>query len=197
MPVSVAGQESFKETGTASWYGRRHHGRITASGERYNMYALTAAHKKLPFGTLVRVRQQKTGTSVIVRITDRGPYVKGRIIDLSYAASRGLEMDGITKVSIEIAGKKDGSPLSGQEEFHVRLSKRPSGQNIAGHLERIAQCGIGGASRLLCRRGEILTLRPFSNFKDAHKTYMGIAKAYPTASIILEKKGSMARAAAH
>jgi rare lipoprotein A len=80
------------QTGLASWYGKKFHGRQTASGERYDMHDLTAAHRTLPFGSRVRVVSQASGRAVVVRINDRGPFVGGRIIDLSYAAARRLEM---------------------------------------------------------------------------------------------------------
>jgi len=78
------------QTGEASWYGERHQGRRTASGEVYDMHRLTAAHPALPFGTLVLVTNLQNGRSVQVRVNDRGPTVAGRIIDLSYAAARAL-----------------------------------------------------------------------------------------------------------
>ena len=76
--------------GRASWYGHAHHGRLTASGERYDMHALTAAHRSLPFGTRLRVTNLNNAEVVEVRINDRGPMVAGRILDLSYAAARRL-----------------------------------------------------------------------------------------------------------
>ena len=80
------------DRGKASWYGMRFHGRRTASGERFNMYALTAAHPSLPFGTRLRVRHVESGREVEVRVNDRGPHVGGRILDLSQAAARALGM---------------------------------------------------------------------------------------------------------
>jgi rare lipoprotein A len=90
--------------GEASWYGRRFHGKTTASGERFNMRALTAAHPYLPFGTRVRVTHLDNGRTVVVRINDRGPFVKNRIIDLSYRAARSLGMiqQGVARVKLEI-----------------------------------------------------------------------------------------------
>ncbi len=93
------------ERGQASWYGPRFHGRLTASGERYDKYALTAAHKTLPFGTVVRVRSLLApGREVEVRINDRGPFAPGRVIDLSQAAAEvlGLRALGITEVSLKV-----------------------------------------------------------------------------------------------
>ena len=101
-----AGGPSLREVerGQASFYGPRFHGRRTASGERYDQHALTAAHKTLPFGTLVRVRSLVTGKEVDVRVTDRGPFTRGRIIDVSRAAAIALGMIGlgVKQVSLHI-----------------------------------------------------------------------------------------------
>lgn len=91
----------FDSEGTASWYGPGFHGRKTASGERFNTNEMTAAHKTLPFGDSVKVTNLDNGRTVIVRINDRGPFVKGRIIDLSKAAKTELEMGGLAKVKLE------------------------------------------------------------------------------------------------
>jgi peptidoglycan lytic transglycosylase len=99
------------EEGIASWYGHPFHGRQTASGEIYNMYAMTAAHKTLPFGTVVRVHDLENGKSVVVRINDRGPFVEGRIIDLSYSAAQAMGMSGTALVRLEILGNQS-SPVS-------------------------------------------------------------------------------------
>jgi rare lipoprotein A len=88
------------QRGAASWYGPGFHGRKTASGERFNTHAMTAAHKSLPFGTKVRVVNEKTGRSVVVRINDRGPYAHGRIIDLAQAPARALGILGTAYVSL-------------------------------------------------------------------------------------------------
>ena len=90
------------ETGIASWYGKQFHGRKTANGERFDMDALTAAHPKLPFGSWVRVHNLVNGRSVEVRINDRGPYIKRRIIDLSRAAARALGVSGTHQVEISL-----------------------------------------------------------------------------------------------
>ncbi len=95
-PELLAGEVPRElERGQASWYGPRFHGRRTASGERYDMHALTAAHKTLPFGTVVRVRSLVTGREVEVRINDRGPFGPGRVIDVSRAAAEALGMLGL------------------------------------------------------------------------------------------------------
>jgi rare lipoprotein A len=90
--------------GMASWYGQPHHGRRAASGEVYNMHRLTAAHRTLPFHTIVRVHNKRNGREVDVRINDRGPFVKGRVIDLSYAAAKAIDMlkPGIVPVRLKV-----------------------------------------------------------------------------------------------
>jgi rare lipoprotein A len=90
------------EIGIASYYGKQFHGRKTANGEKFNMHALTAAHKSLPFNTIVTVTNLSNNSSIKVRINDRGPFVKGRIIDLSKKAAKLIGIDGIAKVKIDI-----------------------------------------------------------------------------------------------
>jgi rare lipoprotein A len=94
------------EEGIASWYGRPYHGRKTASGEIYNMYGISAAHRTLPFGTRVRVHDLDNGKEVEASINDRGPFIEGRIIDLSYGAAKviHLDIDGVARVKLEILG---------------------------------------------------------------------------------------------
>ncbi|MBN2317882.1 MAG: septal ring lytic transglycosylase RlpA family protein [Acidobacteria bacterium] len=91
-------------TGKASWYGEKFHNKRTASGEKFNMRKLTAAHRTLPFNTIVRVENLKNGRKVDVRINDRGPFVEGRIIDLSRKAAEKLDMirDGVVTVRLEV-----------------------------------------------------------------------------------------------
>ena len=103
-PVEVEPVTTSLGSGVASYYGRRFHGRRTASGERFDMNAMTAAHKTLPFGSLVQVTNPRTGASVIVRINDRGPYAHGRTIDLSRAAAQqiGIIQRGHGSVELEL-----------------------------------------------------------------------------------------------
>lgn len=98
--------QGFREDGIASWYGRDFHGKKTANGERYNMYGMTAAHKTLPLGTMVRVTNKSNGRSIVVRINDRGPFVNKRIIDLTKTGAQKLDMlkAGTAPVRIEALG---------------------------------------------------------------------------------------------
>ena len=96
------------QIGKGSWYGKPFHGRLTANGERYNMYDFTAAHKTLPFNTMVKVTNLRNKRSIIVRINDRGPYHGGRIIDLSYLAAKklGYVKKGVAKLKIQVLYKQ-------------------------------------------------------------------------------------------
>ena len=103
----LTGEEARElERGKASWYGSQFHGRLTANGEIFDKTALTAAHKTLPFGTIVRVRNLELGTEVDVRINDRGPFAPGRVIDLSQAAAEalGIKSAGVGAVALKVTG---------------------------------------------------------------------------------------------
>lgn len=88
------------QAGMASWYGPGFHGKRTANGERFNTHALTAAHRTLPFGARVRVTNKTNGRSIVVRINDRGPFIGGRVIDLSNASARAIGVSGVAKVAL-------------------------------------------------------------------------------------------------
>ena len=98
------GKLQRRKTGWASWYGKRFHGRKTANGERYNQHAFTCASRTLPFGTVLEVTNLKNGKSAVVRVNDRGPYRKGRILDLSYAVAKqlGFLKRGVAKVAYAV-----------------------------------------------------------------------------------------------
>ena len=105
LPSPLTGEKPrYTEVGLASWYGRAHHRKRTANGERFDMRGMTAAHRRLEFGTVVRVTNLETGKTVKVRINDRGPYVRGRIIDLSARAADALELkeEGIARVRLQV-----------------------------------------------------------------------------------------------
>jgi rare lipoprotein A (peptidoglycan hydrolase) len=102
------------QVGTASWYGTDFNGKMTASGEPYNMYDLTAAHMKLPLGTKVRVTNLRNGKAVVVRVNDRGPVVPGRIIDLSYSAARvlGVKAYGVQRVRLDVVPERQPTQVA-------------------------------------------------------------------------------------
>jgi rare lipoprotein A len=108
----------FRQRGIASWYGEDFHGRRTSSGEIYNMYDMTAAHKTLPLGTYVKVRNLENEKSVVVRVNDRGPFIRGRIIDLSYTSAKkiGLVGPGTAPVEVIALGTPQKMMVRGKEK---------------------------------------------------------------------------------
>ncbi len=143
----IPSSSGYMETGVASWYGTDFHGRPTSNGEIYNMYGHTAAHKLLPMNTMLLVTNLENGSETIVRINDRGPFIKDRIIDLSYEAAKRLDLHnkGIGKVRITALAPRDtGRNRSGsnavlynfdQGEFYVQIGSFKSKSN-ALHLQR-------------------------------------------------------------
>lgn len=139
----------YAEAGIASWYGSDFHGRKTSNGEIYDMHAMTAAHKTLPLGTWVQVRHLDSGQQIVVRINDRGPFVHGRIIDLSYTAAKELDMigPGTARVEVVALGERHQTPAgdtfvptdyySGNFTFQVgAFSSRDNAERLRAELER-------------------------------------------------------------
>jgi rare lipoprotein A len=129
-PISV-------ETGIASWYGGPYHNRRGSNGEVYNMHAMTAAHRTLPLGSIVRVTNVKTGRSTLVRITDRGPFVEGRVLDLSQAAAKRIDLlqAGVAMVRIEVM--RTPAPLETGGRWAVQIGafeKEHAADKLADHL---------------------------------------------------------------
>jgi len=122
-PPYEPGKEVRREVGLASWYGEDFHGRRTANGEVYDMYAMTAAHRTLPFNTRVRVTNMENGKKTEVRINDRGPFIPGRIIDLSQSGARELEMigPGTAKVVVEAVGYVTAKPLPLEGNYTIQV----------------------------------------------------------------------------
>ena len=154
-------QESEDFSGKASWYGRDSHGGATASGLSYDMYTFTAAHRTLPMGTVVRVTDQENGKSVMVCVTDRGPFVRGRIIDLSFAAAQQIDIDdkGISKVKLEVISDESGTPLKPDEAYFVRY-------NAAQGDEKIG---------------------PFRAFADAAAMHEALRQVHPEAEVVMDQ----------
>jgi len=119
----IPSAEGYREQGRASWYGKKFHGRKTANGETYDMYGDTAAHKTLPMGTMLLVTNLENGKEIVVRVNDRGPFVKNRIIDLTYTAAKKLGMikNGTAKVEIVAI-----SPKKQPEKTAATLQREPA-----------------------------------------------------------------------
>ena len=126
------------EEGIASWYGPPFNGRRAANGEIFDMYAMTAAHRTLPFGTIVRVHNLDNDRDVDVRINDRGPFVEGRIIDLSYAAAQAMGMTGLAHVRLEILGFGE-SAVPGLYAVQVGAFRDPAN---AGRLKALIEANF-------------------------------------------------------
>lgn len=109
VDVSQISRKNAYQVGVASYYGEKFHGRKTANGETFNMYKMTAAHRVLPLGTMIRVTHLTNGRRVVVKVNDRGPFIEGRVLDLSFAAALELEMvaAGTAEVMIEITQEVD------------------------------------------------------------------------------------------
>ena len=154
-------QDSDIISGKASWYGRDFHGGSTASGLDYDMYTFTAAHRTLPMGTVVRVTDQDNGKSVMVCVTDRGPFIRGRIIDLSFAAAQQIDIKnkGITRVNLEVVSDESGTPLKPGEAFFVRY-------NAAQGDEKVG---------------------PFRAFADAAAMHEALRQVHPEAEVVMDQ----------
>jgi rare lipoprotein A len=133
IEVPAGAKPIFEETGTASWYGAPYHNRRGSNGEVYDMNAMTAAHLTLPLGSIVRITNLRTGHSAVVRITDRGPFVPGRIVDLSLAAAKALDvyLPGTAKVRLEVL--QAPVPLDAGGRWAVQIGSF-TGQNAAAEL---------------------------------------------------------------
>jgi rare lipoprotein A len=139
IEVPAGTKPVFEESGMASWYGAPYHNRRGSNGEVYNMHAMTAAHRTLPLGSIVRVTNVKTGHAAIVRITDRGPFIEGRILDLSLAAAKALDVykPGVALVRLEVL--KVPSPLDTGGRWVVQIGSfadKKNASDVADHLQR-------------------------------------------------------------
>jgi len=139
LPSAMPASCDQPEEGLASWYGGKFHGRLTSNGEVFDTNTKTAAHRELPFGSLVKVTDLDTGKSTLVRINDRGPFVEGRIIDLSRAAAEELDMvsRGVARVRLEVVGKAESN-----DRFAVQAGAYGDGQNAERIRARIAAAGL-------------------------------------------------------
>ena len=139
ITIPANAQPLSTETGKASWYGAPYHNRTGSNGKIYNMHAMTAAHRTLSLGTIVRVTNVKTGHSALLRITDRGPFVAGRIIDLSYAAAKRLDVwqPGIADVKVEVMQTPTSVASGGRWAVQIgSFENQKEASEVADHLSR-------------------------------------------------------------
>jgi len=140
---AAAGRPAPYQEGYASWYGWQFHGRRTASGEVFDMDQLTAAHRELPFGTLLRVTNTRNGSSIVVKVNDRGPFVEGRILDLSKAAADAIGMggSGVVWVTLEIVQEVP------EPRYAIQVGAYGESSNALGAAERIERQGLEATLR--------------------------------------------------
>jgi rare lipoprotein A len=150
--VVLATADGYLERGVASWYGPTFHGENTSSGEKYDMYAMTAAHKTLPLPTYARVTNLKNGRSIVVRINDRGPFVANRLIDLSYTAAAKLDMlkEGTTLVEVRALAVQEPDDLTRSAQapppaLYVQAGAFADQTNAQRVLDRLHMGGLPGA----------------------------------------------------
>lgn len=148
--------KGFRQSGSASWYGKKFHGLKTSSGELYDMYKMSAAHRNLPLPTYVRVTNRANGKSVIVKVNDRGPFHSDRIIDLSYAAAARLDMlkTGTAQVDIEAL-----DPAEFQRELGATGKPLPASPELSGQSNYYVQVGaFGSVDNATALQGRLLEL---------------------------------------
>ena len=180
FPIPSA--SGFNQKGVASWYGKDFHGNRTSNGEIYNMYSMTAAHKTLPMNTMLLVKNQNNGKQTVVRINDRGPFVKGRIIDLSYTAAKNLDLIGGGTAEVSIVALTENAisyPDLSSGEFYIQIGA--FGQKInaiklqrrfteAGHTTVIQKCY---ESQEILYRVQVYAGKTLDNAEQAEKALLG------------------------
>lgn len=183
---------SYKETGEASWYGADFHNGSTANGEKYNMHAMTAAHRTLPLPSIVRVTNLKNGKSVILRVNDRGPFAKDRIIDVSRLAAQKLDFlnQGTTRVRVEIlpeeSRKLRDAILAGSK------SKASTVNVVSSSKLEPTQKKVAGGKNLSGVKGRFVQVGAFSNKENAEKVRRDI-EALGAASLFQSGVGETGR----
>lgn len=190
-PYQIAGKwyyplqsaQGYDEHGIASWYGRDFHGKATANGERYDMHAMTAAHTTLPLPTMVRVTNLDNNRQVIVRVNDRGPFVKNRLIDLSYAAAKALGYDQRGTARVRVQALDDHYRASSQPASVVAATPAPVAQAVAPTttVSRSSNSSMGQI---------YIQLGAFSTFSNARRLQQQIRDQFPNVSIDSPPAGS-------
>ena len=184
----------FEQIGVASWYGREEHGKLTSSGERFDMYRLTAAHKTLPLGSIVLVKNLENSKEVVVRINDRGPFVAGRIIDLSYKGAQelGFVEKGTTRVKVELLSESQNKYVyNGRDidldrgNFYIQLGSFRNYDNALRLKNNLKKATI----RDFMLNGEKfyrVWVGSFNSKKLAESNLKDLSRSYPQAFVIAE-----------
>ncbi len=212
VPKNTWGEEIYY--GLVSWYGPGFHSRLTANGEHYDMFGFSAAHRDLPFGTLVEVYNKKNNRKCVIRVNDRGPVSPRLLMDLSYGAAMAIDSksSGTAQVKLTLVGDNNGNYDKKKAFFiflddTILLPKKIVYPNfgfdninyytkivgsieilklIQKHIKKLYQSNIHNAADLLVSIDKNICLGPYKNFKEAENIYHKIATLYPHASIWLE-----------
>ena len=192
----MASAKGFSETGTASWYGPKFHGKKTACGERYNQYAMTAAHKTLPFGTRVRVVNLDNNKTTTVVINDRGPFVSGRIIDLSRAAANKIDMlkTGTARVRIESldsgGARTSGSVpstsagVSNAGKYYVQVGAFSVQDNANVASKKLHQLGYSSVLKKDTNGNYVVLAGSYSNRQKAERERNTLRQSFSGAFVV-------------
>jgi rare lipoprotein A len=180
----------FSEEGIASWYGKDFHGKKTANGETYDMYAMTAAHKLLPFGTKLKVTNRENGKSIVVRVNDRGPFVSNRVIDLTRTGAEriGMIAKGTAPVILEtmgtVPGIKDGDM---QGRFYVQVGAFANESNARRLAADIRKSGLGARRHYAEQVGFWrVQAGPYSSLNKAEAASAALERDYPNNFVVAE-----------
>ncbi len=174
--------DGYKEKGMASWYGVKFHGNSTSNGEKYDMYAMTAAHKTLPIPSYVRVTNLENGRSAIVRVNDRGPFEKGRIIDLSYAGAQklGYVDAGTAKVKVEYIDPSTYTPSAKSRPSAPAPKTTSKSEGVGERFLQVGAFSDHGAAQAMQQKTSILTRYPvnvnhakLANSSDIYRVQIG------------------------
>lgn len=186
-PYEVSGEtyeilptaKGFRQTGATSWYGKKFHGRRTSSGEIYDMFKMTAAHRYLPLPTYVRVTRPDTGKSVIVKVNDRGPFHSDRIMDLSWAAARKLGIDRMGTAVVSIEALDPGEFQPSLSEKGKKESGLPATEPAIRYYVQVAAfSGLDSATRLQARLlglvyAPVTISKTYDRFPPVHRVQVG------------------------
>ena len=194
LPTNVFSAEPQTFMGKASWYGVSAHGKKTASGRVFHRADFSAAHRNLPFGTVLRVHNLANSYHVLVVVTDRGPFVKGRVLDVSHSAARALNFTrrGVTTIWSEVVSDKDGIPLDKDSEYYLQLGSRPD-KASSSEFQRNIRFRLNLETVLFYVSGDHISpyrvcVGPWSSFTDAENFLDTIPEYYQNAQVILGPK---------
>lgn len=189
--------KGYRESGRASWYGKKFHGRRTANGETYDMFKMTAAHKTLPLPSYARITNKSNGRSVVVRINDRGPFHKGRIVDLSYAAAARLDLlhGGSAEVELEAVTPqqaRNAAERGGDKPRYLEVGRFGDAIEAVALRDRLVQLGYRDSELLQVRSAagdgmdNILRIGPFQSFSKLEQARVSLGLQKITAIPVID-----------